>query len=35
LLDTFEPIKMATGEVQMSSKRYPEDFKIEAASSVS
>jgi len=30
LLDTSQPYKMAIGEVIMSSKRYTEEFKIEA-----
>lgn len=34
LLDTFQPFNMATREVQMSSKRYPEEFKIEAVRQV-
>jgi hypothetical protein len=28
LPDTSQPYKMATGEVNMSSKRYTEEFKI-------
>ncbi len=34
LLDTFQPDKMALDEVKMSSKRYPEEFKIEAVRQV-
>jgi len=29
-MDTSEPSNMATIEAQMSAKRYPEEFKIEA-----
>jgi hypothetical protein len=34
LLDTFQPYKMAIGEVFMSNKRYTEEFKIEAVRQV-
>ena len=34
LLDTFELEKMTQTEVSMSSKRYPEEFKIEAVKQV-
>ena len=33
LLDTSQPYKMAIGEVNMSSKRYTEEFKLEPFSS--
>jgi len=34
LLDTFQPNKMAIREVDMSSKRYTKEFKIEAVRQV-
>jgi transposase len=34
LLDTSKPEKMAIREVHMSSKRYPEEFKVEAVKQV-
>ena len=34
MLDTFQPDKMAIREVNMSSKRYTEEFKIEAVRQV-
>lgn len=34
LTDTSESFKMAYREVHMSSKRYPEEFKIEAVKQV-
>jgi transposase-like protein len=34
LLDTSQPYKMAIGEVNMSNKRYTEEFKMEAVRQV-
>ena len=34
MLDTFQPDKMAVREVIMSSKRYTEEFKVEAVRQV-
>ena len=34
LLDTFQSYKMTMREVHMSSKRYPEEFKVEAVKQV-
>ena len=34
MLDTFQSYKMATGEVIMSRKRYPDEFKMEAVKQV-